>query len=598
MEKQAMHDPGRFLRTVRWLKPKQAAWRAWRLAQRWPGLRARVSQTSPVASFDANALDRLRAFLRTAEEKAPAGEAILAALRAGHLKALNAEATGAWDWDRAAQAPRPGRSAVHWFEYVRPLAQAGASGRNEADDARRVMAWIHDWIARHPPGARDAWDAYPIATRLMNWALAFAAFGPPDKPVLDSWAAQARWLCRNIEYDVEANHLIRDAQGLIVAGALMAASPEGQRWQRTGLGLLARTLAEQVLADGGHYERSAMYHAHVLEGSLIAYAALESKPPFLREAILRMADFLSRVAHPDGEIPLFGDAALGTCMPPLALHSTVSAMCGGGAPLLTTDGATVLAPSGFYVMRAAHGAAWMIAKAAPVEPSYQPGHAHADPFSYELSVAGRRIVVDAGNPVYEANPMRAYCRGVRAHNTVAVDGREPMECWDVFRAGRRYRLLSRDWSATAYGWRLAASHDGYAPFRHTREIHFVSGGAWLIGDRVDGPRPCQAESFIHFHPDAWIEPRGDGYAAGSGSNETLIMPFGAETVECVHGAENPLQGWYCPRFGEAYPAACLILTARGRNVRFGYAIVPPCASKETRHMLAECRERFLAEGPL
>ncbi|HNR33874.1 MAG TPA: alginate lyase family protein [Candidatus Hydrogenedentes bacterium] len=594
-ERQAMHNPGRFLRTVRWLKPKQAAWRAWYLARRRAGIRPRVAQTSPVASFDAGALDRLRDFLRTAEEKAPAGETILAALRAGHLKALNAEATGAWDWDRLAQSPRPGRSAVHWFEYVRPLAQVGACGRNEADDARRVMTWIHDWIARHPPGARDAWDAYPIATRLMNWALAFAAFGPPDPAVLDSWAAQARWLSRSIEYDVEANHLVRDAQGLIVAGALMAASPEGQRWIDKGLRLLARTLAEQILDDGGHYERSAMYHAHVLEGNLIAHAAIQMKPPFLRDAISRMADFLPRVTHPDGEIPLFGDAALGTCMPPLALHSTASAICGHGAPPIA-DGADALEPSGFYVMRTAHGAAWMIAKAAPVEPSYQPGHAHADPFSYELSVAGRRIVVDSGNPVYEANPMRAYCRSVRAHNTVAVDRREPMECWDVFRIGRRYRLLSREWSAAAYGWRLVASHDGFAPFRHTREIHFIFGGAWLIGDRVDGPRPCEAESFIHFHPDVWLEPRGDGYVAAAGSGETLIRPFGVSSVEHVHGVENPLQGWHCPRFGEAHPADCLVLYARGRNVRFGYTIAPPCAGEETRRILAECRERFLDKG--
>ncbi len=591
-EWQAMRNLGRFLRTVRRLKPEQAAWRAWYMLRRSLGIRIRVSPISPVGALDETVLERLRGFLRVAEGKAPVTESVLASLRALRFKVLNAEVDGAWDWERLSRGPRPGRSAVHWFEYLGTLAQADVFKCNE-DDARLATAWIRDWIAHHPPGARDAWDAYPIATRIMNWALAFAAFGVPDESVADSLAAQARWLRRSIEYDVEANHLVRNAQGLIVAGALMAASTEGRDWQQTGLRLLARTLAEQVLADGGHYERSAMYHAHVLEGCLIAYAALETKPAFLRDAIARMADFLPRIVHPDGEIPLFGDAALGTCMPPLALDSAARTICGGVAPEIA-DGAHAFEPSGFYTMRAARGGAWMIAKAAPPEPSYQLGHAHADAFSYELSINGRRIIVDSGNSVYEPNPMRAYCRSVRAHNTVAIDGREPMECWDVFRVGRRYRILSREWRATEDGWVLAASHDGFAPFRHAREIRFHAGGAWLIADLVTGPRACEAESYIHFHPEVRLEPRDNGFAAVAGSDETLIVPFGASAVERIRGAESPLQGWYCPRFGAAYPADCLVLRAQGQNVRFGYAIVTPSVDAQTRRVIEDYRERFLA----
>ncbi|MCX5759162.1 MAG: alginate lyase family protein [Candidatus Hydrogenedentes bacterium] len=587
-----MRNFGRLLRTVRRLKPEQAARRVWYMLRRSLGIRTRVSQVSPVGALDETVLERLRGFLCIAEGEALVMESEIAPLRALRFKVLNAEVDGAWDWDRLLHGPRPGRSAVHWFEYLRPLAQAGAFKYNE-EDAQLAMAWIRDWMAHHPPGARDAWDAYPIAIRIMNWALAFAAFGAPDRNVADNLAAQARWLRRSIEYDVEANHLVRDAQGLIVAGALMAASTEGRDWQQTGLRLLARTLAEQVLADGGHYERSAMYHAHVLEGCLIAYAALETKPAFLRDAIERMADFLPRIVHPDGEIPLFGDAALGTCMPPLALNSAARTVCGGAAPEIA-DGAYALEPSGLYVMRAQQGAVWMIAKAAPPEPSYQLGHAHADAFGYELSINGRRLIVDSGNSAYEPNPMRAYCRSVRAHNSVAIDGREPMECWGVFRVGRRYRIVSRDWRATEDGWLLAASHDGFAPFRHAREIRFHAGGAWLIADLVTGPRPCRAESYIHFHPDIRLEPRENGFAAVAGSDETLIVPFGASAIEHIRGAKSSLQGWYCPRFGEAYPADCLVLRAQGQNMRFGYAIVPPSADARARRAIEDYREQFLA----
>lgn len=587
-----MRNLGRFFRTVFRLKPVQVFWRARYMIRRRLGRHPRVTGISPVAALNAEALDRLRGFLCLAEAQAPTAETQLTALRSGHFKVLNAEVNGAWAWDALGCVARPGRSAVHWFEYLRPLAQAGAVNRSDAD-ARLAMAWAHDWMAHCPPGAGEAWSAYPIATRLMNWALAFAAFGAPDKALLDSFAMQARWLSRSIEYDVEANHLVRDAQGLIVAGALMAASPEGRGWLRTGLRLLARTLAEQVLADGGHYERSPMYHSHVLEGCLIAYAALETKPAFLRGAILRMADFLLLIAHPDGDIPLFGDVAFDTCMAPAALHATARALC-GGTPHTVAEGAYALEPSGFYIMRTRPGAAWMIAKAAAPEPSYQLGHAHADAFSYELSVNGRRVIVDSGNAIYEPNPMRTYCRGVRAHNSVAIDGREPMECWDTFRVARRYHILSRDWRETQDGCYLSAWHDGYAPARYGREIRFHEGGAWLIGDIVTAGRPCRAESYIHFHPDVWVEPRGGGYAAIAGSDETLILPFGAGRIEQVRGVESPPQGWYCPRFGETTPSECLILHAEGRAFRFGYAIVPPCADAQTRRVIEDYCGQFLA----
>ena len=44
--------------------------------------------------------------------------------------------------------------------------------------------------------------------------------------------------------------------------------PEGARWLTKGLGILARQIPEQILADGGHFERSTMYHALALEDIL------------------------------------------------------------------------------------------------------------------------------------------------------------------------------------------------------------------------------------------------------------------------------------------------------------------------------------------
>src|SRR6267378_2144736 len=59
--------------------------------------------------------------------------------------------------------------------------------------------------------------------------------------------------------------------------------------------------------------------------------------------------------------------------------------------------------------------------AAPIGPDYQPGHAHADTLSLEVSHRGRRVLVNSGTSTYERGPERAKERGTAAHNTIVID---------------------------------------------------------------------------------------------------------------------------------------------------------------------------------
>jgi hypothetical protein len=55
------------------------------------------------------------------------------------------------------------------------------------------------------------------------------------------------------------------------------------------------------------------------------------------------------------------------------------------------------------------------------------GHLHADAGSFELELDGLPLVVDSGSYLYGSDPLlRDHMRGARAHNTVIVDGVEPM----------------------------------------------------------------------------------------------------------------------------------------------------------------------------
>ena len=67
---------------------------------------------------------------------------------------------------------------------------------------------------------------------------------------------------------------------------------------------------------------------------------------------------------------------------------------------------------------------FLIVDGGPVGPDYLPAHAHADIFSFELSLEGQRFVVDAGVFEYAAGEWRDFARSTAAHNTMTLDDRD------------------------------------------------------------------------------------------------------------------------------------------------------------------------------
>ena len=76
---------------------------------------------------------------------------------------------------------------------------------------------------------------------------------------------------------------------------------------------------EQILADGGHFERSPMYHSIIVEDYLDVLNLISSSDltldlstiGVLKTKTIAALGFLHDMTMPDGEIPLFNDAAFG-----------------------------------------------------------------------------------------------------------------------------------------------------------------------------------------------------------------------------------------------------------------------------------------------
>lgn len=452
---------------------------------------------------------------------------------------------GGWD--------DPGRSKLWRYNlhYFDDLNAENAHARR--DWHRRLIA---HWLHHNPAGVGTGWEPFPTSLRIVNWIKAAQAGFDLPAEALQSLAVQARWLTRRIEHHLSGNHLLANAKALCFAGAFFH-GPEADRWFDLGSRLLQAELPEQILPDGGHYELSTMYHALVLE-DLLDLTNLHQRfgrdqrlQACVEVGIAAMRPWLNALSHRDGEIAFFNDAALGIAPSPAALEQYAQQL--GLAKIAQPDPGPVHLQASGYI-RVAKGNAVLLIDAAGVGPAHQPGHAHADTLSFELSLNGQRLLVNGGTSEYGISAERLRQRGTVAHNTLTIAAQNSSEVWSGFRVGRRahprdLRIIEEGDVVT-----IEAAHDGYShlPGRpiHRRNWH-LSHHSLLIRDAVSGPLQ-RNQAHYHFAPG--LELHQDG-------SHGLVSRHGRVCArwEVVVGWARILPDTHHPRFGVTIPSQRLVL---------------------------------------
>jgi uncharacterized heparinase superfamily protein len=471
----------RFLNTVRYLRPVQ--------------IYSRVYRPKP----------RLHGFSPKLELRPPEGTWVSAIPRrnpqtgANRFRFLNAERT-VESWNDS-NVPKLWLYNLHYFESP------------NADLIQR-------WIEENPVGLGNGWEPYPLSLRISNWLKWKLAGHVMPPQVLQSVALQAAHLRRSIEYHLLANHLFANAKALIFAGTVLSGDCAAE-WLAKGLRILASQIPEQVLSDGGHFERSPMYHCLILEDLLDLVNLSSAYPgllPDLRSVAARMLSWMSQMTHPDSRIPFFNDAAFGIAPEPDELIDYARR-------LEIEPGLLPLSESGYIRLENQRGV--VLFDAAPIGPDFQPGHAHADTLSFELSVDGRRQVVNSGTSNYENGDQRLRERSTPAHNTVRVDGADSSEVWSAFRVARRARPLNVDSDCLTFA---TAAHDGYTRLRdpviHTRRLD-LGPGELRVTDTVQAEHEHRVELYFHLHPDARVRIQLDPKLKRSEETSSWHPEFGA-----------------------------------------------------------------------
>jgi uncharacterized heparinase superfamily protein len=422
------------------------------------------------------------------------------------------------DW----QAPGPGaasqlwRMNLHYMEYLEGL------------DGESWAQLVTDWIRANPKdkrGAwRDSWNSYALSLRVAVW-LQELARRKAELPEAIAAAAEAsavsqlRFLERNLETDLGGNHLIKNIKALLWASAYFQGD-DAERWRRIGMGLLSKELQKQILPDGMHYERSASYHAQVFADLLECRHALSEAPSAgtLDETLQRMAQITADLTHPDGGPVLFNDSGLTMAYSPaecLDVHERVY----GHRP--QPRRVFALPSAGYYGLRA--GPVYLLADCGRIAPDDLPAHGHADVLSFELSIAGRRTIVDQGVFEYVAGEKRERARSALSHNTLCFEGADQADFFGAFRCGRRPDVHALSYAEQADGFVLEGSHNGFenlpgAP-RHVRRLD-ITPQRIAIHDRIDGRAVHAARIGFLLHPQVAAE--ADGRAAMLRSGEAAI----------------------------------------------------------------------------
>jgi uncharacterized heparinase superfamily protein len=547
---------------VRYHRPRQLLARAvkltrWCLAHWLPARNVRNSVELP--PLRANAALKRVLELKRADRLSTERFSSVDRIRKGVLRFLNEERRVGippdWRLTEHDDVDNLWHFHLHSHEFLLDL-EAAAYQTGDTTLFEIIWSIVRHWIEENPPhvasARNDAWHPFCISQRLSVWVLLWQTETVPSSlrtKVLESIVVQVSELERNLEVDLGGNHLLENARALGVVGAFFAGK-KADTWLALCLRILKRELPRQILRHGEHFERSPMYHCHVLDALLdlkdVAHVESSGVALTCNEWISAMASFLARIRHPDGGVPLLSDTV--TVDSPscdnLLKRAEILPL---REPTTGCHGPEQI--GGYWVWR--EDTNFLIFDAADAYAGELPGHAHADLLTLEASVDGERLFVDTGVYDYGDTPMRGYCRSTAAHNVLEVDGIDQFDMWSRFRMGYRgWPGELRKGSSDGCYW-ATTTHNAYRRVSVAavgRWLGCFEGGPWVCVDWAYGAGHHQLTWRLHLHPSVNAKLMDDCHVELRTSTRKLVlMILGRWQARLA-------QGWYCPRFGVREPS--------------------------------------------
>ncbi|MEL6822132.1 MAG: alginate lyase family protein, partial [Calditrichota bacterium] len=490
--------------------------------------------------------------------------------------------------------------------------------------AEKLWNWLESWFQQNPHkiGINHT-SVLEHAVRIYAWIWSY--YFTAESPI---WTKERKdMLAKNLLLQGEMieenlsfyyspyNHLIGELAALAFLGTVYANSERMISWRDNYWEEMERQIEKQYHSDGFTVEQATYYH-HFTTGFYVQLALLRKQNGLTVsdrawKQIEQALDFPMRFTRPDGQLPMLGDIdsarsvyfyqpkpmwdlrpfqALGAVMFQrkdmryVAAEPAEELLWLMGENGLNSFGkmdseapsaiSEALPESGYYLMRDGweKGSSYccfdcgQIAHGVFKDETPSAAHGHGDILSFELTVAGKPLVIDPGFYTY-FGPLEwhRYFRSTRGHNSIEING-----------AGQAIHEGRIGWShvssPTVLHWATGEKTDFAAgeidrfaklnmPVKQQRFILFRKKRYALVIDRLIGEKaPVDIESSFHFPP---------GELTINGKqvmvNQQLCAVADSSTdikLQTFIGGAKPDEGWMAEGYGRKTPAPVLRVTAK------------------------------------
>lgn len=387
---------------------------------------------------------------------------------------------------------------IHYFDYLN-------FDHNKKDVSKHIKL-INEWIKYKKNRKFVGLEPYPVSLRIVNWIKWSIENSYYEKNFLNIIISEANYLSKRLEWHILGNHLFKNAKALIFAG-LYFNNSIAKNLYRLGIKIIKKQVRIQILEDGGHFERSPMYHAIFLEDLLdiinIHNAFNVKTPVKLDHLIKKMFEWLNLMTHEDKTVSYFNDSTNNFAP---SIHKLKNYAYNLKFNInIKHNTFSDLSFSGFSRINFTNYSA-IINRGNP-GPDFLLGHAHADALSFELSILKKKFIVNQGISTYENIKKRFDQKATDSHSTLKIDDVNSSEIWSSFRIARRSKILQKQNNINDKYLLLSASHNGYKFLNgspvHKREWIFKDNEI-IINDIVEGLGKHLFNLCYFIHPDIEI----------------------------------------------------------------------------------------------